>query len=324
MKSTNPILRALVVAALAAAFPVTIDAQSTPAAATHKAVAQRSFASADEAAAALAEAVRAKSVDQLLAVVGPSSRSWLFTGDKVADRNDWNRFLTAYDEKHTLDAQGDAKAILEVGNDAWPFPAPIVKRGSKWVFDTEAGHQEIVNRRVGRNELDAIQTMLAIVDAEREYAQKDLDGNGFEDYAQRFRSTPGKKDGLYWPQEAGDGGESPLGPLVASATSEGYGAQAKGGAKAGQRQPYHGYYYKILKSQGKDAPGGEYDYMVGGKMLGGFAVVAWPARYRSSGVMTFLVNHDGVVYQKDLGAQTASIASHMTRFNPDATWKKAE
>lgn len=325
MKSTNPILRALVVAALAAAFPMTIDAQSTPAPAPapHKAIAQRSFATPDEAAAALADAVRAQSANDLLAVVGPASRSWLFTGDKVADRNDWNRFLAAYDEKHALDAQGDAKAILDVGNDAWPFPAPIVKRGSKWVFDTEAGHEEIVNRRVGRNELDAIQTMLAIVDAEREYAQNDPDGNGFEDYARRFASTPGKKDGLYWPENAG-GGESPLGPLVAKATSQGYVAQAKSADKGPKRQAYHGYYYKILTSQGKHAAGGEYDYMVGDKMLGGFAVVAWPANYRSSGVMTFLVNHDGVVYEKDLGAQTASIASHMTRFDPDATWRKAE
>lgn len=324
MNARNPILRALVAAALAAAFPMTIDAQSATSHPTQKAVAQRSFPTAEDAAAALAEAVRAQSVSDLLAIVGPGSRSWLFTGDKVADRNDWNRFLAAYDEKHVLEAQGDAKAILDVGDDAWPFPAPIVKRGSKWMFDTEAGREEIVNRRVGRNELDAIQTMLAIVDAEREYAETDADGNGFADYAKRFRSTPGKKDGLYWPEEAGDGGESPLGPLVASATSEGYGTQAKNGAQAQQRQPYHGYYYKILTSQGKNAPGGDYDYMVGDKMLGGFAVVAWPANYRSSGVTTLLVNHDGVVYEKDLGPQTASIASHMTRFDPDATWRKAE
>jgi len=144
------------------------------------------------------------------------------------------------------------------------------------------------------------------------------------EFTSEFSLVTGLIDGLYWPPEAGDGGESPLGPLVASATSEGYGAQMKGNAKAGQRQPYHGYYYKILTSQGKHAPGGDYDYMVGDKMLGGFAVVAWPANYRSSGVTTLLVNHDGVVYEKDLGPQTASIASHMTRFDPDATWRKAE
>jgi hypothetical protein len=319
MNARNPILRILVVAALAAALPMTIEAQSTNAPAAQKALAQRSFATPEEAAAALADAVRAQSVDDLLAVVGPASRPWLFSGDKVADRNDWNRFLAAYDEKHTLQAQGDGKAILDVGGDDWPFPAPIVKRGSKWVFDTEAGREEIVNRRVGHNELAVIQTMLAIVDAEREYAEKDADGNGFADYAQRFRSTPGKKDGLYWPADAG-GDESPLGPLMASATTEGYGAQVK----SAKREAYHGYYYKILKSQGSHAPGGAYDYMVGGRMLGGFAVVAWPANYRSSGVTTFLVNHDGVVYEKDLGAQTASIASHMTRFDPDATWRKVE
>lgn len=320
MKSIHPLVRAVLVAALASAFPMTIDAQSPPVPATQKVAAARSFATPDDAAAALADAVRAQSAEALLSVVGPGSRAWLFTGDKVADRNDWNRFLAAYDEKHALESQGDAKAILDVGNDAWPFPAPIVKRGSKWAFDAEAGRQEIVNRRVGRNELDAIQTMLAIVDAEREYAEKDADGNGYADYAQRFRSTPGRKDGLYWPTEAGDGGESPLGPLVATATTEGYGAQAKGA----KREAYHGYYYKILKSQGKNAHGGAYDYMVRDKMLGGFAVVAWPANYRASGVMTFLVNHDGVVFEKDLGPQTPTIASNMTRFDPDATWRKAE
>ena len=321
MKSRNPILRALVAAALLAALPTAAIAQApaTPTAAKHAAT-QRSFATPDEASAALADAVRAKSASALLAVVGPASRSWLFTGDKVADTNDWNRFLAAYDQKHVLEAQGDAKAILDVGDDAWPFPAPIVKRGSKWMFDAEAGREEIVNRRVGRNELDTIQTMLAIVDAQREYAEHDADGNGFADYAKRFRSTPGKKDGLYWPQEPGDGGESPLGPLVANATSEGYGEQVK----SSKPEAYHGYRYKILTAQGKNAQGGDYDYMVGDKLLGGFAVVAWPANYRSSGVTTFLVNHDGVVYEKDLGPQTASIASHMSRFDPDATWRKVE
>jgi hypothetical protein len=194
-------------------------------------------------------------------------------------------------------------------------------KGKTWAFDANAGRDEIVNRRVGRNELDAIQTMLAIVDAQREYAAKDADGNGYADYAKRFRSTPGKKDGLYWPDESGKS-PSPLGPLVATAAKEGYGKQPK--AEPAAQQPFHGYHYKIMTSQGKDAKGGAYDYLVGDKLLGGFAVVAWPANYRVSGVTTLIVNHDGVVFEKDLGPQTASVASAMTRFNPDATWRKAE
>lgn len=321
MKIRNHILYAALAGAFAATVAYEIPAQAPAAQTAGKpAPAQRTFATPEEAAAGLADAVRAKNVDDLLAVVGPTSRDWLFTGDRVADTNDWNRFLAAYEEKKTFEKQGDAKVVLDVGDDHWPFPAPIVKRGSKWAFDANAGREEIVNRRVGRNELDAMQTLLAIVDAQREYAATDADHNGFADYARRFRSTPGKKDGLYWPAEAGNGGESPLGPLVATAASEGYGKQIKSEHKA----PYHGYYFRILTSQGKDAPGGAYDYMVGDKLLGGFAIVAWPASYRVSGVTTFLVNHEGVVYQKDLGAQTAAIAGSMTRYNPDATWRKAQ
>ena len=324
--------RTLICAALLAAFAAASHAQSTPAPApaaskpaaskpaSQPAAAQRTFASPEEASKALADAVRAKDVEGLLAVVGPSAKPWLFTGDDVADRNDWSRFLAGYDKKNALEKTGDNKAVLAVGDDAWPFPAPIVKKGSTWAFDTNAGRDELVNRRVGRNELDAIQTLLAIVDAQREYASKDADGNGFADYARRFRSSPGKKDGLYWPDETGKS-PSPLGPLVATASKEGYGKQEK---KSEGPAPYHGYHYKILASQGKDAAGGAYDYLVGDKLLGGFAVVAWPATYRVSGVTSFVVNHDGVVFEKDLGPQTASIASAMTRYNPDATWRKAE
>ena len=320
MNIPKHIVQAALVAALAATFPLAIAAEAPVAPAAAKpAATQRTFATPEDAAKALADAVRAKSANRLLAVVGPTSRSWLFTGDKVADLNQWNRFLAAYDEKNALEKQGDAKVVLAVGNDDWPFPAPIMKRGSRWAFDANAGREEVINRRVGRNELDAMQTLLAIVDAQREYAEEDADGNGFPDYAKRFLSTPGKKDGLYWPVDAG-GAESPLGPLVAAASREGYGKVAK----SEKRQPYHGYYYRILTSQGRDASGGAYDYMVGDKLLGGFAVVAWPARYRVSGVTTFLVNHDGVVYQKDLGAQTSAIAGSMTRYNPDATWRKAQ
>ena len=320
MKTTSLIVAALALGA-ASALPVTeAHAQATASPPAKKsAVKQRNFASAEEAAKALAEAVRAQSADQLLAVVGPNSASWLFSGDVVADRNDWRIFLTAYDQRNAVEMHGDAKATLKVGRDDWPFPAPIVKRGDRWAFDAEAGREEILNRRVGHNELNTMQTLLAIVDAQREYASSDADGNGFADYARRLRSSPGKKDGLYWAQEQGKP-QSPLGPLVAVASGEGYGKQIK----SEQRTPYHGYYYRLLTSQGKDAPGGAYDYMVGDKLLGGFGVVAYPAAYGTSGVVTFIVNHEGVVYEKDLGPQTASIGGSMMRFNPDATWRKAQ
>ena len=291
-------------------------AANKPAPAKPAAAKQKTFGSPKEAAAALAAAVRAANVDELLAVVGPDARPWIFSGDNVADRADWKRFLDAYDQKNALQTSGD-KAVLEVGNDAWPFPAPLVKKGDQWSFDTNAGREEVLNRRVGRNELNAIQTLLAVVDAQREYAAADPDRNGFADYARRFNSTPGKKDGLYWPTKPGES-ESPLGPLVAVAARDGYGKSADKPA------PFHGYHYRLLTSQGKNAPGGAYDYVVGGKLLGGFGIVAYPATYGVSGVMTFVVNHDGVVQEKDLGPQTASVAGAMTRFDPDKTWRKAQ
>jgi hypothetical protein len=319
MNTTQKTLVAAIAGALVAFSPAAAFAQAAASpAASKSAVKQRTFASADEAAAALAAAVRAKSGADILAVVGPGSGEWLSSGDPTADAADWTKFLAAYDQKHGFESK-DGKSILLVGNDDWPFPAPIVKKGAAWSFDANAGRAEIVNRRVGRNELDAIQTMLAIVDAQREYASSDADGNGFADYARRFRSSPGKKDGLYWPSEPG-AAQSPLGPLVAVASREGYKKPAEGS----EPQAYHGYQYRILTSQTKDAPGGAYDYMVGDKLLGGFAVVAWPARYAVSGVTTFIVNHDGVVYEKDLGPNTAALASSMTRYSPDKTWRKAE
>jgi hypothetical protein len=326
MKPAKYILTAAVIGALSALPSPDARAQaSAPPAAAKPAPAkaaakQRTFASAQEASAALAGAVRGGKVDELLAVVGPDSRSWLSSGDAVADRNDWSRFLAAYDKKNKLEKSGEEKMILNVGDDDWPFPAPIVKSGGQWSFDSAAGREELINRRVGRNELDTIQTLLAIVDAQREYAAQDADGNGYADYARRFRSTKGKKDGLYWPAEASKA-VSPLGPLVAEAAREGYGKQPP---DPGKPTAYHGYLYRIITSQGKDAPGGAYEYMVGDKLLGGFAIVAWPASYGNSGVITFLVNHDGVVYEKDLGARTPGIAGTMSRFNPDATWRKAK
>ena len=195
----------------------------------------------------------------------------------------------------------------------------MVKQGESWRFDTRQGAQEIIDRRIGKNELSAIQVSLAYVDAQREYAARDQDGDGLLEYAQKFVSEPGKKDGLYWESREGEE-PSPLGPFAAQARKEGY-ARKKAGD---QPSPYHGYFYKILKAQGKNAPGGAYSYVVRGKMIGGFALVAYPASYGSSGIMTFIVNHDGVVYEKDLGKNTEASAQAMTSFDPDQTWRKSE
>jgi hypothetical protein len=202
-----------------------------------------------------------------------------------------------------------------IGDNDYPFAVPLVRKGGLWSFDTEAGRLEVLRRRVGHNEISAIQTSLAYVDAQDEYADKDR-GDGVGVYAQRFISTEGKKDGLYWPTAAGEE-ESPLGELFAAATKQGY--------HSGEgRSPYHGYYFKILTKQGPAVTGGALDYVVKGRMIGGFGLVAYPAQYRNSGVMTFIVNQDGVVYQKDLGYDTPVVAEEMTAYNPDKTWTKAD
>jgi hypothetical protein len=265
------------------------------------------------------EAVKANDTKALQAIFGPEGKEIGSSPDKVQDKAEKDRFLKAYEEMNKLVKETESKMTLVVGEEEWPFPIPIVKMGGSWRFDTKAGKEELLNRRIGRNELNTIQTCLAYVDAQREYAMKDQDGDGLLAYAQKFGSTKGKKDGLYWEAKEGEE-QSPLGLLAARAVSEGY-----TGRKPGDKPvAYHGYYYRILKAQGKNAAGGAYDYVVKGKMIGGFALVAYPAEYGSSGVMTFIVNHDGVVYEKDLGAETAKIASAMTKFDPDPTWKKAE
>ena len=275
---------------------------------------QRSFGSPDEAATALSQAVKVHDRSAILAILGPSSESWVTSGDAVADRAVGDRFVALFDQKHAIEPEGDAKATLTLGPDAWPFAFPLVKTEGAWRFDTEAGKNELLARRVGENELAAINVMLAIVDAQRDYASEDHNRDGVREYARRFASTAGKKDGLYWPTSANEP-QSPLGPLVVRASSEGY---KKGD---GSPQPYHGYYFRPLLSQGSHAQGGALDYIVRGRMIGGFAAVAYPAKYASSGVMTFIVNHDGVVYEKDMGPQTAKIASEMKRFDPDSSWK---
>jgi hypothetical protein len=210
---------------------------------------------------------------------------------------------------------------LVVGSNDWPFPIPLVKKSEGWIFDTDKGREEILNRRIGQNELAAIQVSLAYVDAQREYAMKDRDGDGILEYARRFRSDAGKKNGLYWERKA-DEEQSPFGPIVVRAQKTGYAARGTGASQT--TAPYHGYFYKILERQGKDAAGGAYSYLVKGKMIGGFALVAYPAQYGNSGVMTFIVNYEGTMFQKNLGKNTTTTASAMTEYNPDSTWSEVK
>ena len=280
---------------------------------------QKQFGSPEDAVKALIAAVKANDTKELLAILGPTAKILIFSGDEIADQAGRERFAKAYDEMNQLERKDENRVILHVGSEDWPFPLPIVKKGTSWYFNTSEGKDEILNRRIGRNELNAIQVCLAIVDAEREYASQDRTGAGILQYAQKFMSKPGRKDGLYW--AAKDGEEpSPLGPLAAKASDEGYRSKEPGD----QPVPYHGYFYRILKAQGKHAPGGARDYLVNGKMIGGFAVVAYPAEYSNSGIMTFIVNQDGAVYEKNLGGKTAQIAKGLKAFDPDETWQRVQ
>jgi len=310
--------RALALALSLCATAVLVDVSAVQAQTASAKVKQKTFASPEEAAKAAAEAVASHDRKTLASIFGPGSERLFSSGDAVADRQLGERFTELYSESHKVVPEGEGKAILQIGKNDWPLPVPIVKQGETWRFDTAAAQDEIIDRRIGRNELYTIQTILAIADAQQDYAAKDRNGDGLLAYAQKFRSSPGKRDGLYWPTKAGEE-LSPLGALAADASAQGYRAGAQG-----KPQPYHGYYFRILTGQGKDAPGGAYDYRVKGKMIGGFAILAYPASYGSSGVMTFMVNHDGVVYQKDLGPRTAALAGKIARFNPDSTWKKVD
>jgi hypothetical protein len=276
--------------------------------------AQQSFQSPGDAVAALVAAAKSGETKDFVKVLGRDAADIVESGDMVADNDTRQRFVAAFDAKHSISMEGSKKAILMLGKDDFPFPIPLYHTKTGWEFDTTAGRIEVLYRRIGRNELDAIQTCLAYVDAQNEYADKDR-GAGPGVYAQRIVSGSGKKDGLYWPS---DGDQSPLGELAAQASAEGY---KVGGGKP---QPYHGYYFRILTRQGPNAPGGELDYVVNGKMIGGFALVAYPAEYGNSGVMTFEVNHAGTVYQKDLGELTEVIAKRVKWFDPDQTWKRVE
>jgi hypothetical protein len=277
------------------------------------AVAQQTFKTPEEAAETFVAGLRAGDNKAVNAILGPGGEEILSSGDAVQDENTRRLFLLAYDAKHGIQPRGDKFALLIIGPEDYPFAVPIAKKGDGWVFDTAAGREEVFARRIGRNEFGAIRACLGYHDAQYEYAATMPKVDDMAVYAQRIASTPGKKDGLYWPTAAGEP-PSPLGDAVADASLRGY--------RVGSGAPYRGYYYKILTRQGRNAPGGAHDYIVKGKMIGGFALIAWPAEYGNSGIATFMINHDGVVYEKDLGPKTAQIAGNATAFNPDDSWKK--
>jgi hypothetical protein len=315
----QPLLCCMALVMTAATWPVTVYAQTTipskaPAVTTAKPEAPRIFATPEQAAAELANAIRSEDLKHIHSVLGPGSGKVIHSGDPVQDAAGRKRFLEAYGTSVKIEPSGDARVTLLIGSEEFPFPFPLVKTASGWKFDSKAGAEEVLNRRIGRNERSAIQVCLAYVDAQREYATKDRDKDGLLEYAQKFISTPGEHDGLYWETKEGEAA-SPLGPLSARAKEQGY--------KLGT-EPYHGYYYKILTAQGADNPGGAYSYIVRGQMIGGFALVAYPARWGASGVMTFVCNHRGVVYEKNLGKDTVATAEGMTRYNPDVSWKKID
>ena len=269
---------------------------------------QKTFVAPEQAMDAFGDAVARSDQDAMKDLLGADYRALIPpVGAEIR-----YRFLEAWAKSHAIKLEGDDRALVAVGDDGWTLPIPIVKGVRGWRFDTRAGADEIRVRRIGRNERAVMQVMLAIYDAQREYAVNDRNGNGLREYAAKFQSAPGRRDGLYWPSKAGEA-ESPLGPAVAAARAAGGGANG-----------YYGYRYRILTGQGKSAPGGAYSYLVRGRMLGGFAVLAWPARYGETGVMTFMVSHDGVLYEKDLGPGTASRASAIQRFDPDASWQKVQ
>jgi hypothetical protein len=297
---------------LPALFVVLASAVSAPAATARHA--QKSFASPEEAVKGFIEALRNNDSKALVAIFGPGAKEIISSGDPVDDRSVRESFVKRYEEKNAIEGADSGRAVLSVGTEETPFPIPLVKKGNVWRFDSRAGKEELLNRRIGRNELAVIEVLRDYVDAQREYVAKDRDGNGTTEFAQKFRSTPGKKDGLYWAAKEGEE-ESPMGPFAAKAAKEGYSKESTA---------FHGYHYRILKAQGKDAQGGAFDYVVNGKMILGFALVAYPARYGASGIMTFIVNQNGVVFQKNLGKKSARIATNMKLFNPDPSWKKVE
>ncbi len=278
---------------------------------------QRSFASAEEAVSAFVAALRDHQEADLHAILGPEGDKVIDSGDRYADRELHERFVALYDEKHRIDQKDQGHAELDVGPNDWPMPIPLVETNGRWTFDTKAGAQTIVDRRIGRNELSAIRTLLACVDAQNDYFERAKQANGTGEYAARLISTDDRRDGLYWPTTEGEP-ESPLGPLIDTAQDAGY----PGELLRGKLIPYEGYYFRILKAQGPDGDGGARSFVASGRMTGGFALIAWPAVFELTGIMTFIVGPDGDVYQKDLGSDTARVAAAMTTFDPDLSWSR--
>ena len=274
----------------------------------------KTFPTPEAAVDALAVAANAEDTNALRAIFGPAAAE-IENPDKVQATNELAAFSLALSRGKRLVRQSDSKIVLEVGENSWPFPVPIVKKGEQWFFDTDAGKDELLNRRIGRNELMTLLSVRAYSEAQREYATRDRDGDEVLEFAQKIVSTPGKKDGLYWPPDL-DGEISPLGPLAAQAQFLGYRPREQGA----EPEPFHGYFFKVLTRQGKSAPGGKYDYIINGNMIGGFALVAWPAEYGETGIMTFIVNQQGRVLQKDLGPHTGRIAAGIKSYDPDKTW----
>jgi hypothetical protein len=281
---------------------------------------QQGFASPEEAVNALVAAAQNHDTNALHTIFGSEGHE-LVSPDAVQATEAFKAFVQRLAEKTQVVTNSDSSATLELGADGWPFPIPLVKRDGQWFFDTAAGKAEILKRRIGMDELGAIAVCHAYVEAQREYASQDRLGDGVLAYARFLRSTPGTHDGLFWPAKPGEE-LSPLGPLVAQARVEGYHRSAK--MMNDQQAPYHGYYFKILTRQGRHAPGGKYHYIINGRMVAGFALVAWPAEWGNTGVMTFIVNQQGRVYQKNLGPKTAKIAKAMTVYDPDDTWNPAQ
>jgi len=289
------------------------EKQTTPA---PPPVVQKAFATPEQAAEALIQAAQQNDVDALLQIFGPDGKDLVSTDDHVQDKNARASFVERAQVKKFVerDLSNPNRAILSIGEFDWPLPVPIIKKDGKWRFDSIQGRQELLNRRIGSNELDVIDICLGFVEAQREFASMNHDNSGQLQYAQRIISSPGKQDGLFWRNPDGSSA-GPIGETIAKALAEGYTSKA---------DPYHGYFFKVLKRQGPAAPLGEMDYVVNGAMIGGFALVAWPAEHRVTGVKTFMVNHDGIVYQKDLGPETAKIASSITSYNPDKTWHRTD
>jgi hypothetical protein len=277
----------------------------------------KSFATPEEAAQTLGRAVNTTNREALFEIFGPAAES-LVNPDTVQADNELAEFAAAFNTTNHWVNDTSTRLILEVGPNDWPFPIPLVRLARAWHFDTEAGADELLNRRIGRNELEVLQAMRGFVQAQREYASRDRDGDDVLEYAQKITSSPGRTDGLYWPPEL-NGEISPLGPMMAEAQAEGY-FRSTAKDETGPR-PFHGYLFKLLTRQGKNAPGGKYDYIINGNMIAGFALVAWPASYGDSGIMTFIVNQQGRVYQKDLGEKTAKVVGKMDSYDPDPSWQ---